>query len=274
MRMRTSSIVVAALLAAGCGGGGGDGPPPPPDGAPPSNPMAGTGPVASTGYEVVAVSGGGRITGKVTWTGGAHTPGKLDVTKDVEVCKHPGAIDETFTVDNASKGVANVVVFITKIDKGKDWAKGGVLDNKGCLFTPHVVLHAAKAGALTIKNSDPVNHNTHLFPTKNADFNKMIASGKSEAYEPKIAEKAPMKVTCDIHGWMKAWVWVVDHPYYELSGKDGTFTLADVPAGSWQLAAWHGAKEAIVKGPSITVAAGQAATAALDMAPDGTLTWK
>jgi len=273
MRIRTGFIVVASMLAAGCGGGGGDGPPPPPKGPVPTNPVAGGTP-ASQGYEVVAVNGGGKVTGKVTWTGGTHTPAPLEVTKDVEVCKHPGAVDETFTVDNASKGVANVVVFIAKIDKGKALGKGGTLDNKGCLFQPHVVLHVAKAGALTIHNSDPVNHNTHLFPSKNDDFNRMIASQKSEAYEADRAEKGPMKVACDIHGWMRAWVWVVDHPYYELSGKDGSFSLADVPAGSWQLAAWHGAKEAIVKGPTVTVAAGQAATVALDMAPDGTLAWK
>lgn len=273
--LATAALLSTAALTSCGGGGSDDGPPPPPQGAPPSNPLSGGSGAAAGGYQVEAVANGGKITGTVTWTGGAYSARPLDVTKDVDTCKHPGAVDQTFSVDNASKGVADVVVFITKIDKGKAWGKGGVLDNKGCLFQPHVVLHGVKSGALKISNSDPVNHNTHLVPSKNEDFNKMIASGKSESYGPDLkAEKLPMSVKCDIHGWMEGHVWIVDHPYYELSGKNGSFAISDVPAGSWQLAAWHGGKNAVVKGPSMTVEAGKSATVAIEMAADGTLSWK
>ena len=89
-------------------------------------------------------------------------------------------MEQGLTVDAASKGVSSVVVFIAKIKKGKSWGPAGVLDNRGCLFHPHVVLHGKGSGILKVTNSDPINHNTHLFPTRNDPFNQMIG-GKSSA---------------------------------------------------------------------------------------------
>ena len=270
-----AALTLAGLLTAGCPGGTKDGPPPPKDGPPPANPLGDGGTPAKRGYTVAAVGNGGTVTGTVTWTGGSYTPAPMNVTKDKKVCAHPGAVDQTLSVDNATKGVANVVVFIKKINSGKAWGAAGLLDNKGCLFKPQVTLHGLGSGVLKITNSDSVVHNTLLKPKRNEAFNKMVATNGSVTWDgERRAEKRPFEVACSIHGWMRAWIWIVGHPYHELSGKDGSFSIADIPAGSYVFGAWHGKNDEIIWSDAVAISAGGSATLNLSMAEDGTLTWK
>lgn len=280
MRNATTWIVIsgtalaAALLIAGCGPSKDSegNTPPPAGGPPPVNPLGGGG-AAVTEYVPGTVSNGGTISGTVTYTGGAYTAPKLDVTKDNEVCDHAAAVDRKLLVDGPSKGVANVVVFIAKIGTGKPFGDAALMDNVGCMFEPYVALHPYTK-PMTVRNSDPVTHNTNLTKSKNDGINPLLAQGATEDWAVSKGEKRPFQVGCDVHGWMEAWVWVIDHPYYVRSGSNGQYTMADVPAGEYQLRAWHCLKNEITKGPTVTVGAGGSASANLEVAVDGTVTFK
>lgn len=268
----SGAALMSALLVTGCGPSkDGDGnPPPPAGGAPPANPL-GTGPAKAV-YQGGAVSNGGTVSGVVKYAGGSFAEPKLVVTKDQEVCDHSAAIDRKLLVDDAG-GVANVVVYIAKIGKGKAFGDAALMDNIGCMFEPYVALHPYTK-KMTLKNSDPVTHNTNLTKSKNDGINPLLEQGGTEAWAVSKGEKRPFRVGCDVHGWMEAWVWVIDHPYYVLSGTNGNYALTDVPAGEYQLRAWHCLKNEITKGPRITVGAGATATANLEVAVDGTVSFK
>ena len=128
-----------------------------------------------------------------------------------------------------------------------------VIDQHGCQYHPHV-LGVQIGQTLQIKNSDNTLHNIHALPVVNSAFNEgqpvqgMVSNKKFD--KPEIT---PFKVKCDVHGWMKAWMAVMPHPFYAVSAANGTFTIPNLPPGSYTLVAWHekyGAKE-----QPITVAA-------------------
>ncbi len=115
-----------------------------------------------------------------------------------------------------------------------------VLNQKGCMYHPHV--QGMRAGqSLAIKTSDPTAHNVHGFGKVNRPFNRSQPAGAADIMVMmKRAEAAPpMKVKCDIHPWMNAYVAVVAHPYYGVTGPDGSFKLGNLPPGTYTIEAWH-----------------------------------
>jgi plastocyanin len=148
--------------------------------------------------------------------------------KDQEVVAGPGGELE------------NVFVFIKQIN-GNFPAPStpAVIDQHGCLYHPHV-LGVQVGQPLQIKNSDNTLHNIHALPVVNPQFNEgqpvqgMVSTKKFEK-----AEITPFKVKCDVHGWMKAWMAVMPHPFYAVSQANGTFTISNLPPGNYTLVAWH-----------------------------------
>jgi hypothetical protein len=132
-----------------------------------------------------------------------------------------------------------------------------VLDQKGCEFFPYIQ-GIYKDQPLEIKSSDSVNHNIRYTCFTNPSLNQMLGvGGKLEVkFE---AERRPIMVACDIHPWMKAYIAVFDHPFYAVSGKDGTFEIQGVPAGAQNLVVWQEKVGWInpgkAKGAPVTVAA-------------------
>jgi hypothetical protein len=110
------------------------------------------------------------------------------------------------------------------------------LDQKGCVFAPHIVLTAP--GKLAVLNSDPVSHNVHTDPAKNEPVNAILSKLKRKAA---IAVEAPeiIPVKCDQHGWMSAYIVVAEHPYYAITDESGAFRLRDVPPGTYTVEVWH-----------------------------------
>jgi plastocyanin len=112
-----------------------------------------------------------------------------------------------------------------------------VMDQVGCVFTPHVV--GAIAGQeIEFRNSDPVSHNIRGTPRSNSAFNQVFAPkqhtrSKLESPELGIALK------CDIHFWMSSYVHVFAHPFFAITGDDGSFVISGVPPGSYTLLAWY-----------------------------------
>lgn len=134
--------------------------------------------------------------------------------------------------------VQYAVVQLANIRKGKAIEEvTPVLDQEGCEYKPHIL--AVPVGTtVEIRNSDGILHNIHTFSKKNKPFNRA-----QPKYLKKITQtfKEPelISVKCDVHGWMSAWLLVVDHPYYDVTSTDGTFKLADVPPGTYTLEVWH-----------------------------------
>jgi plastocyanin len=203
--------------------------------------MAWLGLCASThAYEGAAVPSGGTITGTVKFVGSPPAPKKLEVTKDKEVCaKTPKSSEDLILSKN--KEIKDVVVSLSDIKKGKklDLQKKPVLDQKGCVYTPHVLLVPA-GGPVDILNSDGILHNIHTYPTQNLNqpINKAQPKFKTKMTE-KFEKPELIRVQCDAHSWMNAWIMVHDHPYYSVTDDRGQFKLTDVPPGTYTLEVWQ-----------------------------------
>jgi hypothetical protein len=182
-------------------------------------------PLSAVAYETVAVTDGGTIKGKVVYQGSVPTK-RIIPTKDKEVC---GDIrEEPEIIVGGDKGVKDTVVYLKGVQKGKALekpAKKPEIVNKGCVFVPHV--QAFPVGTVVIVNSDPVMHNTHAFHGKATAFNVALPV-KGQRIEKPLNKPGIVRVECDAHGWMLAWIYAADNPYYAVTDKDGTFTIGDV----------------------------------------------
>jgi plastocyanin len=189
-------------------------------------------------YEAVAVTDGGSISGTVKYEGTPPPSPKIAVTKDPEVCGKE-KVSPDLTV-GAGGGVENVVV-VVKAAKGKKLelpAANPVFDQKTCEFHPHVLAFPA-GSTVDVLNSDGILHNIHTTSQTNPPVNQA-----QPKFKPKIQikiEKAewPIKVQCDAHGWMHAYWIAQEHPYYAVTGADGSFKIGDLPAGDYEVEVWQ-----------------------------------
>jgi len=194
--------------------------------------MCAAGPVHS--YEVVTVTGGGKVEGKVLFPGTVPMR-KIIPTKDAEVCGGPR--DEPQIRVGPDKGVQDAVVYLKEVPKGKAWGatdKVPVLDQERCIFKP--AIQVVRPGNINVTSSDPVLHNTHGFYGKRTAFNHAIPN-KGVVIPTDLPRPGLVRVECDAHGWMLAHIYVADSPYYALTGPDGSFSIADVPPGTYTLVA-------------------------------------
>jgi Carboxypeptidase regulatory-like domain len=125
------------------------------------------------------------------------------------------------------------------------------------LYHPHV-LGIMVNQQLTIKNGDPTLHNIHPQPKINTPFN--LAQPMQNMQTNKTFDKVEVMipVKCDVHRWMESYIGVLSHPFYGVTGADGSFTIKGLPAGTYTIEAWHekyGSQTA-----NVTVTDGQAAT--------------
>jgi hypothetical protein len=189
-------------------------------------------------YEVVAVADGGTIQGKVTFAGNPPPKKKVIPTKDKEACGS-GVREVDLILLSPDKAVQEAIVYLKKVEKGKGWEKPPkphAIDNVKCDFQPHV--QVVPVGDVDIVNSDPVLHNTHGFLDKVTVFNVALPNQGQRITRP-LRRPGLVRVECDAHGWMLGWIHVAENPYYALTGKDGTFSITNVPPGSYALVAWQ-----------------------------------
>jgi hypothetical protein len=216
--------------------------------------------VPAQAYEAGTVAGGGTIAGTITYNGPVPTR-KIIPTKDVEVCGEPR--EDPLIDVSADHAVQNAVVFLKEVAKGKAWPAPGKkpeLDNVKCRFVPDVQVIAA--GALDVVNDDPVLHNTHGYYGKRTAFN-MALPNKGQRIPTELTKPGEVRVDCDAHGWMLGWIYVVDNPYFALTGADGKFSIGDVPPGNYTLVTWQpytGERE-----QPVTVAAGKPTELAIEL---------
>ena len=184
----------------------------------------------------------GTITGKIEFTGQKPPRKTVAMASDPQCAKlHASAVsDETIAV-NSNGTLAKVFVYIKQGLEDKTFALPAdpvVIDQKGCWFGPRV-LGVQVGQTLKVTNSDPVTHNIHPLAQINREWNQSQEPG-AEALTRKFTQPEVMiRVKCNIHGWMHAWVGVVAHPYFAVTGADGTFQLRNVPPGQYTIETWH-----------------------------------
>ena len=185
----------------------------------------------------VILSPGLAISGSLNGT--AIFSGKIEQLKPYKTGKYKKACgtnipNESMLINN--KGVGNVVISL----HGKKLKKRGgeyKLDQKKCRYEPHVIAVPLDS-ELKIHTSDPINHNIHTYSFENDPINIMFLPGQ-DAYSQEMEEAEIIKVECDLHDWMRAWVVVTPNGYSTVSGTDGSFEIPDVPPGKYELTAWH-----------------------------------
>jgi plastocyanin len=183
----------------------------------------------------------GTITGKVSFDGAVPALKKIDMSQDANCAAAAGdkSADDLLVADGK---LANVFVYVKggPVDKFSfpTPSEAVVLDQQGCRYHPRV-LGIQTNQTFKVINSDNTTHNVHPSPKTNQEWNQMQAQGAApiEKKFPRAETLIPVK--CNQHPWMKASVGVLGHPYFAVSGKDGSYTIKNVPPGSYTLVFWH-----------------------------------
>jgi plastocyanin len=184
----------------------------------------------------------GVIRGTVRFRG--RKPAVRVISMDAEeACQklHPKPVQEPSLLTGAHGELANALVYVRSGLEGKTFAppkETVVLDQRGCMFVPRVL--ALQTGqTLAVKNSDPVSHNIHPRPVNNHEWNHHQPPGAPDLLRRFARPEVVIPVKCNVHHWMRAYVAVLDHPYFHVTGPTGEFLLRNVPPGQYTLAVWH-----------------------------------
>lgn len=250
MRSGTALVVLAfwaGVCTWGCGGGGADEPKP---AAPKTEPSRGepggdsSSPTQDPGGRKPwnPAAGTARVEGSVSFSGQAPRRRPISVSGDPKCSSmHSSPPLEETVIVNDNQTLRNVFV----------WVRGGlqgwtftapkepvVLDQRGCIYVPHVF--GVQVGQrLIVRNSDDVLHNVHSLSTKNPAFN---FSQAKQGEEKEILFRFPevmLRIKCDVHGWMTTYAGAVPHPFFAVTGQDGSFSLPSLPPGKFTIEAWH-----------------------------------
>lgn len=182
------------------------------------------------------------ITGVVHFEGAAPAGEPIDM-RDEPTCaaKHGDAAPTRQPViANANGTLRNVFVYVKEGLGDRRFATPAepvVLDQDGCVYIPHVM--GVQAGQpIAIRNSDGLLHNVNARAQTNPPFN-LSQPRSMEMQRTFNRPEIMIPVRCDVHGWMEAYIGVVDHPYYTVTGEDGAVRLDNLPPGTYTIEAWH-----------------------------------
>ena len=207
-----------------------------------------------------AATSSGTITGRVVLVGDAPATTKVTVTKDNEKCGAEVAVEDL--VVGADKGIQNAVVSVAGLKGAPPKpATPPTVDQKGCVFRPRVAIVGVGA-PLDILNSDGILHNFHTHGKKNSPMNRAQPGFRKKMTET-FAQPETIKVSCDAHSWMSAWLVVTDHSYIDASDASGAFKINDVPPGNHTVEVWHETLGKVTK--TVAVKAGEAAKVTIEL---------
>jgi hypothetical protein len=196
------------------------------------------------------VSAGGPMNvsgGTVSLRGTVRFEGTVPAAKPINMSADPNcakqhaspAMNQEIVAD-AKGDLQNVVVFVSEGLGDRTFeppSQPAVIEQKGCMYAPHVLAVRANQ-QLEVVNSDPTLHNIHPLPANNREWNKAEAPGAT-AEESFSREEIAIPIKCNVHPWMRSYVAVFKHPYFAVTGKDGSFDLGNLPPGTYTIKAWH-----------------------------------
>ncbi len=182
----------------------------------------------------------GSITGVITFAGQAPVAEPIAMDSDPYCTKQPPNSIEPIKVGEGS-GLENVFVYVKDGLGDRVFpvpSTAVVLDQKGCRYTPHV-LGIQVGQTFEILSSDNTLHNVHAMPEQNREFNKAHQLAGIKHTHTFSTKEVMIPFKCDVHKWMSAYVGVLDHPFYAVTGSNGRFELKGLPPGTYTVEAWH-----------------------------------
>jgi plastocyanin len=195
-------------------------------------------------------------------------PADMSATDPICAKMHTETVQLSEYVVSADGGVANVLVYVKEGAKpSRPAAENANLDQKGCLYHPKVF--GVQVGQnLHITSSDETAHNVNCQTTKNRKFNRGFAN-KGASFDIKFQKpEVLIQFKCDIHPWMYAYAGILEHPFYAVSGADGSFEIKNLPAGPYTIEAVH-AKLGTQTSQPVTVADGEVKTVDFQLQASG-----
>jgi len=232
MKVRIFSVVGAMLMLTVCSKGSQTNAAPPAANEPAPTPVPATSSAA-----------GGTISGKIKFTGTAPRNPAIDMSEEAACkAKYKTTPTEENVVAGPANALANVFVYVKAgVPAGQTFTAPTtpvVLNQDGCRYHPHVFGIMVNQ-PLEIKNSDPLLHNIKAIAKKNRPFNISQPNAGMQTSRTFNAPEVMVNLECNVHGWMNAYVGVMDNPYYAVTAKDGSFELKSLPPGTYTIEAWH-----------------------------------
>ncbi|HZY09619.1 MAG TPA: carboxypeptidase regulatory-like domain-containing protein [Bacteroidota bacterium] len=185
----------------------------------------------------------GSIKGKVDFKGTKPSTAKIKMNADPRCVKiHTGKeVSSEQVIINENNTLRYVFVYVKKGLEGKKFdtpKEKKTIDQRGCMYSPHIFGMMVNQ-PLEIMNSDPTLHNIHALPKSSPQFN--IAQPKQGMKTTKSFSKPEVmvKIKCDVHSWMASYVGILEHPFYAVSDDKGNFEIKNLPAGDYEIEAWH-----------------------------------
>ncbi|HKD39957.1 MAG TPA: DUF2012 domain-containing protein [Myxococcaceae bacterium] len=202
----------------------------------------------------------GAIEGTVSFSGTPPKPQKLNRKSD-PVCAKKDFNDESILLSKSGKELQNVLVRVKTAPAGKAPAEDVVVGQKDCMYRPRVQ-GAVEGQKIKVQNEDPTLHNVHTYEGTKTLFNQAQPPGSAAIEKPLPKTEDVVKLKCDVHPWMAAFVVMNKNPYFAVTKEDGTFQIKDVPAGTYTVEAWH--EKLGTKTQQVTVTEGKPAQAKFD----------
>lgn len=226
-------------------------PPPPPSAPPegtksipvaPSPPTVPAEPEARDGgaYDPASATAVLRVKATLDGVPPAMRPIKFEADPECHRAHKDAVYNESIVARDGK--LANVIAWVSKGTEGRTYATPStpvVLDQKGCMYVPHVFTVQVKQ-PITIRNDDPTMHNVHGVPARagNSEFNQSQPAGAAEIRAQFDRPEVAVRIKCDVHGWMESWAGVFAHPFHGVTGSDGAVDLK-VPPGEYEVQTWQ-----------------------------------
>ena len=219
---------------------------------------------ASIAGAMMLVSGiafaAGSIEGTALFSGTPPKPQKLNRKSD-PVCAKKDFNDESILLGKSGKELQNVLVRVKDGPAGKAPTDDVLVDQKDCMYRPRVQ-GGVVGQKIQVKNDDGTLHNVHSYEGTKTLFNQAQPPGSAPIEKPLPKVDDLVKLKCDVHPWMAGFVVLNKNPYFAVTKEDGTFTIKDVPAGTYTIEAWH--EKLGTKTQQVTVTEGKPAVAKFD----------
>ena len=252
-----TGLAVAGVLIMACGGDG--------DSADDGSAHVTPPPAAETAAEsppsAAAPMGTSTIAGTAVFEGQAPRLRPIAMSADPGCeAKHEGPVAAQSLVLGEGQRLGNIFVQVKNPPAGSypPPAEPAVIDQNGCLYRPRVI-GILVGQTLKFLNSDGILHNVHGLPTENREFNLGMPPSLTETDTILNKPEPLFPVKCDVHPWMRTHVAVMTHPYFAATGESGQFTIEGLPAGTYEVEAWH--EKLGTRSASVTVADGETGTA-------------